>query len=173
MGKESSLAVKILVAIKDMADAFYDGAPKGKPLYDILYGHNDHTIACTLNRLKREGYLEEVKLDGKQIYKLTPKGKVKIFHAYVIKKPRWDGKWRIVIFDIPEVNKNKRELFRSKLKEIGFKKIQNSVWVSPYDTQGVIKLLAEAYNLDNHIHFIMADSISREKDLIKTFNLNV
>src|SRR3972149_7256207 len=167
MNKERSLADKILITIKEMADVLYDGLPKSKPLYDILDGHKNHSIACTLNRLKREGSIEEVKIDGKEIYKLTPKGKLKIFHAYTVKKPRWDGKWRIVIFDIPENQKKKRELFRSKLKYLGFNKLQNSVWISPYDTQGVIKLLAEAYILDKHIHFIVADSISQEKELVK------
>lgn len=171
--KEHSLADKILLAIKDMADVFYDGFPKDQSLYDILYGHNNHTIVCTLNRLKREGLVEEVKIDGKAVYKLTPKGKLKIFHSYVVKKPKWDGKWRIVIFDIPETMKKKRELFRSKLKDIGFQKVQNSVWISPYDTQGVIKLLSDSFDLDKHIHFLTVDSISREKEFIDEFKLDI
>lgn len=171
--KEHSLADKILLAIKDMADVFYDGLPKDQPLYNLLDGHNDHSIACTLNRLKREKLVEEVKIDGKGVYKLTPKGKLKIFHSYVIKKPKWDGKWRIVIFDIPETMKKKRELFRSKLKVIGFKMVQNSVWISPYDTQGVVKLLSDSYGLDTHIHFLVVDSISREKKFLDEFKIDI
>lgn len=172
--KEKSLAEKILLAIKEMSDVFYDGLPKEeKAIFRTLQGHNRHSVICTLNRLKRDGFVEEIKIDGKDIYKLTPKGKVKIFHSYMIKKPKWDGKWRLVIFDIPEVNKKKRELFRSKLKQLNFKKIQNSVWISPHDTQGVVKLLSETYGLDKHIHFVLADTISGERDLIQEFNLSI
>jgi len=171
--KEHSLAEKILLAIKEMSDVFYDGLPKGKALFDTLGEHNSHSVINTLNRLKRDGFVEEVKIDGKDIYKLTPKGKVKIFHSYVVKKPKWDGKWRLVMFDIPETSKKKRELFRSKLKDLGFKRIQNSVWVNPYDTQGVIKLLSENYELDNHIHFVVADTISGERDLVQEFKLDI
>ena len=102
---------------------------------------------------------------------MTPKGKVRIFKAYINEKPRWDGKWRIVVFDIPEHHKNLRENFRGKLMELGFKKIQNSVWITPLDVQGVIKLLTETYGLDKYVHFVLADQISGEKELIEKFDI--
>lgn len=169
--KENSLADKILLAIKDMADIFYDGLPKDKKLHEYFKGCNRHSIVCTLNRLKKEGLVEEIKVDNKEIYRLTTKGKIKIFYSFVNHKPKWDGKWRMVIFDIPEQKKKLREIFRSRLKDLGFERMQNSVWVTPNDVQGVIKLLTEAFELDNYVHFVIADQISGEKKLIEKFKL--
>jgi len=171
MKEKNSLAEKILLAIKEMADIYYDGLPKNRKMHEILEGHNKHSIVCTLNRLKKSGYIEEVKVDEENIYRLTQKGKVKIFKSFINYKVRWDGKWRIVIFDIPENMKNSREYFRLKLTELGFKRIQNSVWVTPHDVQGVIKLITENLKLDSHVQFIVADHISSEKKLIERFDL--
>ncbi len=43
----------------------------------------------------------------------------------------WDGKWRFVCFDIPEENKDIRDLIRREIKRLGFKSFQRSVWISP------------------------------------------
>jgi len=169
--KQNSLADMILLAIKDMADIFYDGLPKDKKFHEYFEGCNRHSLVCTLNRLKKEGLVEEIKVENKEIYRLTTKGKVKIFYSYINHKPKWDGKWRMVIFDIPEDKKKLRELFRSRLKELGFQKMQNSVWINPHDVQGVIKLLTESFELDKYVYFVIADQISGERKLIENFKL--
>lgn len=88
--------------------------------------------------LKNKGLLE-MEYRGKQVYiSLTPEGK-KFCGRYQIddlkiKKPlRWDKKWRVLIFDISEKNKIKRESLRGKLKELGLYPLQKSVWVCPYE----------------------------------------
>ena len=56
-----------------------------------------------------------------------------------IKKPaKWDGEWRIVIFDIPERFKKAREALRKKLKDLGFIKLQESVFAFPYECEDEI-----------------------------------
>jgi len=44
-----------------------------------------------------------------------------------------------VIFDIPEKHKYVRNVLRAKLKQLHFKKWQNSIWVSPYALDGQIE----------------------------------
>ena len=56
----------------------------------------------------------------------------------------WDGKYRIVIWDIPEVNRRVRDLFRRKLREWEFVSLQKSVWVSRKNvTKKINKLINE------------------------------
>ena len=81
---------------------------------------------------------------------LTHKGQEKLnrFRLGELKLNRpkkWDGKWRIVVFDIPEKFKLNRLTFSQKLKELGFIQMQKSVWVWPYEIQEEVDLMKEAY----------------------------
>lgn len=43
----------------------------------------------------------------------------------------WDGRWRLVLFDVPETAKQRRESLRRTLRRCGFGYLQNSAWISP------------------------------------------
>ena len=80
----------------------------------------------TIRRLRIDGLIEQDKSDeGKIILKLTSAGS-EMLGAHEI----WDGKYRIVIWDIPESKRRIRNLFRRKLKAWQFKSLQKSVWIS-------------------------------------------
>ncbi len=82
------------------------------------------------------GYIEKVIKKRKTYLRLTPGGKERIkreFSLSLWQERKWDKKWRIVIFDIAEENRNIRDGLREKLKELGFGMLQKSVWISPYD----------------------------------------
>jgi len=53
--------------------------------------------------------------------------------------PEKDGIWKLVIFDIPEKHKYVRTVLRAKLRQLHFKKWQNSIWLSPYELDGEIE----------------------------------
>ncbi len=87
-------------------------------------------------------------------------------------KPRkWDKKWRIVIFDIKEERKTSRNKLRHTLIQIGFKKLQNSVWVFPYDCKDLITLLKADFKIGKDILYIIADHIEYDKPLRTYFNI--
>ena len=134
-------------------------------------------LSSIFSRLKRQGLIE-IKRKGKQFYiSLTDEGKKKAgrfqIDALRIKRPKkWDGKWRLVIFDISEMKKFLRELFRGKLKEMGFYQLQKSVWVHPFDCQAEIELLREFFGLSkNELRLIVAEKIENDKELRKIFKL--
>lgn len=69
------------------------------------------------------------------VYSLTDKGKAKILNQFPLVsyyKKFWDRKWRILVFDIKEANKNKRNKLRRKIYSLGFGKFQKSVYISPF-----------------------------------------
>ena len=90
-----------------------------------------------------------------------------------IKRPsRWDKKWRLVIFDIPERFKNAREALRKKLKELGFVELQKSVWALPYPCENEIKFLAEFFEVSRHVRLLTVEKISMDADLKLHFELS-
>lgn len=105
-----------------------------------------------LKRLAKRGVVEFAEINGKTVAKLTEIGKERIAKYNVesleIKKPKkWDGKWRLVIFDIPNKKKFARELFREKLKNLGFYQLQESVFIHPFPCRAEILVLREQLDL--------------------------
>ncbi len=114
--------------------------------------------------------------DGTITIILTEKGKQKAltydFENMEIKKPqKWDGKWRVVLFDIPEKRKKFRESLRFHLKQLKFYEFQKSVFVHPYNCKDEIDYLIEFYDIRRFVRFIVADSIDNELHLEKHFGL--
>lgn len=89
-----------------------------------------------------------------------------------IKKPkRWDGLWRIALFDIPEKHKKFRDIFRSHLKVVGFHELQHSVFIFPFPCEKEILSLVTLYHAEPYVRFITAQHIDNEAALKKKFSL--
>jgi len=120
----------------------------------------------------------DIKKHNHQIYiSLTEEGKKKAGRFQIdslqIQTPkRWDGKWRIVLFDIENSKNIKRNALRGKLKELGFYLYQKSVWIHPYKCDDEIKLLKDFFGLTgNEISLIVAEKIANEKVAKNYFRL--
>jgi CRISPR-associated endonuclease Cas2 len=106
---------------------------------------------------------------GKQIYiSLTKEGRKKagkynIDNLEIKKTKKWDGKWRILIFDIQEKHKMKREALRGKLKELGFYKLQKSTWICPYEFEREINILRNFFGF-SYREMRVVTAIEVEKD---------
>lgn len=66
----------------------------------------------------------------------------------------WDRNWRFVIYDIPERHRKFRQLIRRKLFQLGFRKLQRSVWVSPLPVDPFIKAFSKEHNFDSFTFLI-------------------
>lgn len=86
-------------------------------------------LSKAINRLKQKGFVETVLEDKDLLIKLTDEGK-QILFLLEPEESKWDGKWRIVVFDVPEEKRLVRDLFRRNLKKWGFKPLQKSTWIS-------------------------------------------
>jgi CRISPR-associated endonuclease Cas2 len=122
--------------------------------------------------LKRLGYLGQ---NGTNYY-LLPKGRralseSKIWSLTLPTPKQWDGKWRLVMFDIPADKRKRRDAFRLRLKELGLVLYQHSVWIYPYPIEETIQQIADFYKLSNCISFIVAEKINGEKKLQQQFKL--
>lgn len=119
---------------------------------------------------------KEVDKKGNVCLVLTEKGRERVLSYRLfdlkIKKPAvWDKKWRVVLFDIPETQKIKREILRMHLRRLDFYEFQKSVFVHPFDCYDEIEYIIEYYKLRRYVRFIVAESIDNELHLKIHFNL--
>lgn len=99
-------------------------------------------------------------------------GKFQINKLTIPIPKRWDGVWRLIIFDIPEKLKIKREAFRGKLKDLGFYPLQKSIWAYPHPCEKEVKLLREFFNLQpRHIRVLEVQKLEEDESLRRYFNL--
>ncbi|MBI4022615.1 hypothetical protein HY375_00380 [Candidatus Berkelbacteria bacterium] len=84
----------------------------------------------------------------------------------------WDGLWRMVIWDIPERKRDVRNRFRQKLTELGFVRIQGSIWVTPWPCESELQLLRSGYGLSSeNVLYVEARRIEGEARLRTHFHL--
>ncbi len=114
-------------------------------------------------------------LSGDKI-KLSRKG-IELYKKYQtqdikIKKPKkWNGVWHLVCYDIPEKYKKKRDYFRYVLQDLGFYKIQNSLWVIPWECKEEIAIVCQNIGVQPFVIYMNTDRIPNENKLKNKYNL--
>lgn len=114
--------------------------------------------------------------DGGQIYRFTENGRVAakkfLLETLRIDAPiKWDGKWRIVVFDIPEKYKRARRALYFKLRELGFYPLQKSVWVHPFTCEKEIDFLKEVFNIYPFVEILVTNDMPNGKAIYHFRNL--
>ena len=107
---------------------------------------------------------------------LTEKGKVAInrFNPDKLSIPtpaRWDGKWRVVMYDVPESKKVARDAIRFKIKGVGFKEWQKSVFIHPYPGREQVDFVTELFNLRPYVRQAELINPTNEAELKIHFQL--
>lgn len=136
-----------------------------------------HELYRAIRRLYQSKLLKCVEHpDGSTEMMLTREGerialRYKIDELCINRSSRWDGKWRVIIFDIPEKMKYLRDMLRDRLRQLGLAELQKSVFVHPYECRNEIDFVIEYYNIRRFVRFIEATYIDNELHLKKRFDL--
>ena len=104
----------------------------------ITGNYSLHQINTTLNYLNRKGY---VKRDGRT-WEITDKGRAfyrekggkrvfRYFQRNEVKGKEVNNEQLLILFDIPEKERRKRDWLRAQLKLFGYKQVQKSAWIGP------------------------------------------
>jgi|SRR3989344_9016 len=125
------------------------------------------------NRLLKQGLLVR---NNKGLLRLTAKGERELrmlqLAEFGERHPRrWDKKWRVLIFDIPEYRKKDRDKIRRLLGSMGFERLQDSVWVYPHDCEDLIVLLKADLHIGKDLLYMIVDSIESDRHLRAIFDL--
>jgi DNA-binding transcriptional regulator PaaX len=81
----------------------------------------------------------------------------------------WDGQWRIILFDIPENMHKTRRDFTIKLRLLGYKYLQQSVWIHPFESRREISAVCEKMEISRFVTYIVTTHIDHESVLIDRF----
>lgn len=135
--KKPKLICEILNLIKTQESQGLPGKVKRRKLYNS-FGNKENTVRNTVYKINRLGLI--VKTDHRNrmgYYRLTEEGeeflKKNLFTEKDPVRTTWDRDFCVVIFDIPEEKRQRRYLLRKKLRELGFKFLQKSVWYHTHD----------------------------------------
>lgn len=135
-----------------------------------------YEINKNIKRLLDRGLIVVKEKINSKVLEITPKGR-RLLLKYELdglsheKPKKWDGKYRVVIFDILEEKKNIRDQLRRTLHSFGFIYLQGSVWVYPYHCHEIIELLKRYLNLDREVLYMNVESIENDTWLKDRFGL--
>lgn len=122
-------------------------------------------LRATIKRLERQEFVSWAEKDGEVRLTLTDKGKKRVLQyniddLKVDDTKKWDGVWRVVVFDIPEGKRLARNLFREKLRQMGLTPLQRSVFICRFPCKDEIDFLTHAFEIHPFVHYIVAKEIS-------------
>jgi Phenylacetic acid-responsive transcriptional repressor len=139
---------------------------------------NRHALRRAIDAFEKEGILEMVRrADGEYDVVLTTKGtlfaQITCFDALVEhpRPERWDGVWRVVMYDVPEHSAQFRRELCVKLAKIGFFEYQRSVFVYPYPCLEQVRMLQDLYDAHRYVRYAEATHIDADKALRVFFGL--
>lgn len=146
---------------------FFPGYKKGAKF--------NYQAKSALGRLAAKGLVTFVEEDGKRFARITEKGErllqMETERTTLAKKRRWDRRWRIVIFDIPERRKSVRASLRRFMNEYGFVRLQDSVWIYPYDCEDLIALAKANFRIGADVLYMIVERLEHDKHLREHFKL--
>ena len=148
-----------------------------KPLIKLhknWYKIKRQRIYEAIRRLNKKRLVELEQKDNELYLKITENGKklVKNFDYDNIELPKykkWDKKWRMVIFDIPEKKNKERRVLSLKLKDLGFYPLQESVFIYPYDCQDEIDFICSFLSIDRYVNYCIVDMLDKNEGKLRIF----
>lgn len=138
---------------------------------------NQRSLFKAISTLYKSKLIDEKdNLDGSTTIVLTDKGKKKALTYKIdeIKIPemkKWDKKWRMILFDIPEHKKKARNALAYSLKQMGFRQFQKSVFVHPFECYNEVEFVIEFWKMRSYTRYIVAEHIDNALHLKTRFGL--
>lgn len=123
----------------------------------------------TLERLEKQKLVEFDEKDGMQIVKITDQGKKRILRfaldELAVEKPKiWDGRWRLISYDIPKKLERLRNIFREYLTAWGFYPLHESVFLHAWPCEKQVEFLREYLVIGKYVRIFRVSEIERDKE---------
>jgi DNA-binding transcriptional regulator PaaX len=115
-------------------------------------------IKQSLWRLKKAGFVAK---KGREFY-LTKKGKELarcISGRKNIIEKKWDRKFRVVVFDIPEKKRKTRDWLRQELMLLNYKKLQESVFAGKFPLPEDLIKNIKSHEIGNCVNYMLVEKI--------------
>ncbi len=134
-------------------------------------GVDGQAVRSSISRLKRRGVVLSDRRDGAAGYALAEptletlaEGDARIFER---RRARTEDGWLVVVFSVPESEREKRHALRSSLTQLGFGTTAPGVWVAPGNLATETRRTLERRGLSEYVdifsghHFAFGDLRSK------------
>lgn len=130
-------------------------------------------LAQKIYRLKKNKLIRKFVENNVLYMELTDKGKKTLAWEEIdklkTKKMKWDGRFRLAMFDVPEDKKTIREMIRRKLETIGFVSLQKSVYIFPHECNNEINAIAYYCGAGKYLKYMVVNIVEGEEDIVDQF----
>lgn len=163
-----------VIGIALVAPNIFQALPSimGKERYKLTF-----QTKTALGRLHVKGYIRFIEKKGRRSVEITEAGQRALAlslareTAQASKQRRWDHRWRLVVFDISEKRKTVRDRLRMLMRECGFLRLQNSVWISPYDCEELVGLIKADLKLGTSVLYAVVEELENDAWVKNHFGL--
>lgn len=169
----------ILAAAGTIGFAFI--SPRGaNAISELLVGDRPYSRWGTkkiIAQLEKQKYVSiKENSDGNTTVYITKKGlrralSYNLDSMHISKPKQWDGKWRVVIFDVPERHHRLRDAFRHRLRQLNLYLLQESVYVFPYPCFDEVEFLRELFDVSFSVRYLLVEKIEEDAALRRYYDL--
>ncbi|MBI2029403.1 hypothetical protein HYT02_03240 [Candidatus Gottesmanbacteria bacterium] len=137
---------------------------------------NTYYLKRTLRKLEKQKLIEVGNHDGYAEVKISEAGRRRILKFGIdnlnVEKPaHWDGKWRLVFYDVLGGRRVLRDKFRSYLKLAGFYQLQESVYLHAFPCEKEMEFLKYYLGIGSEVQIIIAESIENDLEFREFFGV--
>ncbi|MEY4747009.1 MAG: hypothetical protein RLZZ416_58 [Candidatus Parcubacteria bacterium] len=130
----------------------------------------------TVGRLAQKGLVRYIERNGVRCVELTKKGERRLAIARAafsgdVPRKRWDGRHRLVMFDVPQYRRGVRDRLRRVMRECGFLRVQDSVWLYPYDCEELLTLIKAELRVGKDVLYAVVESLENDGWIKNHFGL--
>lgn len=145
-------------------------------LFDPKHGREKYKIRRTIESLAKRKLVTVTEQGKNTLIKITERGRQRVVkfnldEMELTRPKKWDGLWRIIIFDIPEKKKRIRDEINFRLKGMGFEPVQKSTFITPFPCKKEIDFLGEYFYIRDNVKYILAREIDGEDELKEKWDL--
>ncbi len=176
MARGYPLRSKILDALQNLSDdigyIFYrgpghlSGMGRGREdFYALRHEYEERDKRRMLAQMKRQKLIASRKIGNRLEVKITDRGfQQLLIRTFQKAVDRSSGEeYCIVVFDIPETERDRRDLMRYIFRECGMQCLQKSVWVAPVAVLPILQAFVEREKLTPWIHIICGKIVTEKK----------
>ena len=179
-GSIQSMIMEILGSGSDVTMAFLMSGKSTRALFrnyrTLRSSRTAQKIRQSVAALEKRRLVNMREKNGESHIILTDEGKRRLLkydldHMHLARQKNWDGKWHIVIFDIPEKYGKARRALSWKIRQMGAFSMQKSVFIYPFFWRDEIDFVTEFFHVSPYVRYIEAFQVEGEKDLCRHFDL--
>lgn len=136
---------------------------------------NTWRLRAMLRKMYDRKIVEIGEENGVGIVRLAEQGRKKFLkydlESMSVDMKKWDGKWRLIVYDIFSKKQSERKLFHRTLKRMKFLQLQRSVYLTPYPCHDEIEYLRQVCGIGKEVLILIVKNIEHEEVYREYFGL--